>query len=59
MNAMVTKLVGVIIGIVVIFYLVGNLAPTLSTAAGNISGSGLPFLLKKTSSIKVCSRPFW
>lgn len=31
-----------IVGIVVIFYLVGSLAPTLVTASDNISNSGLP-----------------
>ena len=39
---MVTGVVLVIVGIVVIFYLVGNTAPTLTAAADNISGSGLP-----------------
>lgn len=39
---MVTSLVLVIVGIVVIFYIVGALAPTLTDAASNISGSGLP-----------------
>jgi len=38
----VTSVVLLIVGIVVIFYLVGNTAGTLITASGNISGSGLP-----------------
>lgn len=39
---LVTNVVLVIVGIVVIFYLVGSSAGTLTTAADNISGSGLP-----------------
>ena len=31
-----------IVGIVVVFLLVGNLAPTITDASDNISGSGLP-----------------
>ena len=31
-----------IVGIVVVFLLVGNLAPTITDASNNISGSGLP-----------------
>ena len=38
----VTSLVLVIVGIVVVFYIVGALAPTLTDAATNISLSGLP-----------------
>jgi len=42
MKTIVFSIIGAILGMVVVFYLVGNLAPTLTTAAGNISGSGLP-----------------
>lgn len=42
MDGMITKLVMLIVGIVVIFYIVGGTAGTLTTAAGNISSSGLP-----------------
>lgn len=38
----ITGIVLLIVGIVVIFNLVGGSASTLTTAAGNISGSGLP-----------------
>ena len=41
-KGIVTGVVMLIIGFVLVFYLVGGLAPTLTTAAGNISGSGLP-----------------
>ena len=36
------KVINIIIGIVLVFLIVGNLAATIITAAGNISGSGLP-----------------
>lgn len=39
---MVTGLIMGIVGIVVVFYLVSGLAPTLTNAANNISASGLP-----------------
>lgn len=42
MMNIVTGLVMVIVAIIVIFQIVGNSAGDLSTAAGNISGSGLP-----------------
>jgi hypothetical protein len=42
MEQMIKKIIFLIVGIVVIFYIVGGLAPTLITAAGNISESGLP-----------------
>ena len=35
-------IVGAILGLVIVFYLVGGLAPTLVVASGNISNSGLP-----------------
>lgn len=41
-KAIVSGLVLGIVGIVIIFYLVGNLSPTITTAATNISDSGLP-----------------
>lgn len=46
---MMIMVVIVIIAFVVIFYLVGNLSPTLKTAADNISGSGLPLASLFTS----------
>ena len=39
---LVMGIVLVIVGFVIVFYIVGNMAPTMVTAAGNISGSGLP-----------------
>lgn len=42
MNKLISGLVLLIVGIVVIFYIVGGTAGTLTTAAGNISNSGLP-----------------
>lgn len=39
---MVTGLIMLIIGIVVIFNIVGNSSTTLTDASNNISGSGLP-----------------
>jgi hypothetical protein len=41
-NKLVMGIVFVIVGFVVVFYIVGALAPTITTASGNISGSGLP-----------------
>ena len=41
-SAMVTGLIMLIVGIVVVFYIVGSTASTLTTASTNISGSGLP-----------------
>ena len=41
-SAMVTGLIMLIVGIVVVFYIVGATASTLTTASTNISGSGLP-----------------
>ena len=39
---LITSIVMVIVGIVIIFYIVGGTASTLTDAADNISGSGLP-----------------
>ena len=36
------KTINIIIGVVLVFLIIGNLAATVITAAGNISGSGLP-----------------
>lgn len=44
-----TAVVGVIVVIIVIFQLVGNSASTLTDAADNISGSGLPLASLFTS----------
>lgn len=41
-NQKVTSLVMLIVGIVVVFYIVGGTASTLTDSADNISGSGLP-----------------
>ena len=41
-SSLVTSVVMVIVGIVVIFYVVGGTSATLTAAADNISGSGLP-----------------
>ena len=41
-KSLVIGIVFVIVGFVVIFYIVGALAPTLTVASANISGSGLP-----------------
>jgi hypothetical protein len=35
-------ILGVVIGVIVIFYLIGGLASTLTDASTQISGSGLP-----------------
>jgi uncharacterized membrane protein len=39
---LVNKVIGIVIGFIVVFYLVSALAPTLMGAAGNMSASGLP-----------------
>ena len=39
---LVTGIVFVIIGFVIVFYIIGNMAGTITTASGNISNSGLP-----------------
>lgn len=42
MQDMVEKIVMIVIGIVVIFYIIAGLASTLISASNNISASGLP-----------------
>lgn len=41
-NGLTMSIISVIIGFIVVFYIIGGLAPTLVTASQNISGSGLP-----------------
>ena len=41
-NKMAMGVIGTIVTFIVVFYIVGSTAGTLTTAAGNISSSGLP-----------------